>query len=115
MAQSSLVYNIELSKIYIQQRLAESIAENLRRQFNFDVASYVQLCKDVLLEAGLDAEFIRDLMWNVINDAYVLHLEYLRTGIYTYHNASGQHPYLLVFKQAQDLSALIRFSTRQIL
>ncbi|MED4599180.1 hypothetical protein P9314_00450 [Paenibacillus validus] len=108
MAKSSLVYNIELSKMYIQQRLTESIAENLRRQFNYDVATYVQLCKDVLLEAGLDAVFIRDLMWNVVNDAYVLHLEYLHTGIYTYHNGSGQHPYLLVFKEAQDLSAMIR-------
>lgn len=114
MAKSSLVYNIELSKIYIQQRLAESVAENLRRQFNYDVASYIQLCKDVLLEAGLDERFVHDLMWNVINDAYELHFEYKRTGFYTYHNASGQHPYLLVSKQAQDLCTLIRLLTRQV-
>jgi hypothetical protein len=108
MANPSLIYNIQLSRMFIVQRLAESIAENMRRRCNYEVSDYYHVCLDVLIKVGLDEMYVKALMKDVIHDAYELHFEYKRTGLYTYHNGSGAHPAILVSKEAQDLLKLLQ-------
>lgn len=114
MAQSttSLVINIKLNRMFIVQRLSESIAENLRRDFRFNTTFYCDLCKEVLYGAGLDRKFAKDLMIDVVTMGYYLHFNYKKTGQYTYHNGSGAHPAILVSKEAEDLCTLIGLLTR---
>lgn len=109
-----IAINLELNRMFIEQRLAESIAENLRREPTYDVTTYYTLCKDVLLDAGLDAELVSAMMYAVVAEAYRLHENYCCTGDYTYHNGSGQHPQLLISKSAIDFCKLIRFFDEQM-
>lgn len=107
----SLVINIQLSRMFIVQRLSESIAENMRRQYNYEVYNYVSISKSFLLELGMEEEYVKELIKDVVDEAYTLHRQYRMTGLYTYHNGSGAHPGILVYKEAQDLVTMLRILT----
>jgi hypothetical protein len=108
----SLIINIKLNRMYIVQRLSESIAENLRREFNYDVMFYYRLSMDVLIGSGLSCSYAKALMIDVVTLGYYLDFQFKCTGEYTYHNGSGIHPAILVSKEAEDLCTLIGLLTR---
>lgn len=105
---SSIIYNIKLNRMYIVQRLAENIAENMRRRFNYETHDYYRICVDVLQEIGLDRQYVLDLMHEVIEDAYEQNLTYKATGLFSYHNGCESHPYVVISKSAQDLVTLLQ-------
>jgi len=105
---SSIIYNIKLNRMYIVQRLAENIAENMRRRFNYETHDYYRICVDVLQEVGLERDYVLDLMHDVIEDAYEQNLTYKMTGLFSYHNGCESHPYVVISKAAQDLVTLLK-------
>lgn len=95
--------NIKLKELWLEQRIAESIAENLRRDFAYDVLSYVNMTYEVMQEAGINRKWATSIVHPAIHQAYALNEERIRTGLYTYHNGSGAHPRIVIGDVCEEL------------
>lgn len=104
----TIKYNIKLTELWIEQRIAESIAENLRRDSSYDVLSYVNAAYDVMAEAGINSTWAKKIMNPAIHQAYELDLYRKRTGKYAFHNGSGAHPRIVIGEKCDELTRLMQ-------
>jgi hypothetical protein len=102
-----LQVNIALCKMYIVQRISESIAENLRRNPMWPTNDYIQVCQAVMTIKRIPEEVQREIIAQAVHDGYESYLQYKITGLYCYHNGSGQHPELLVGESLELLRCML--------
>lgn len=91
-----LQVNIKLCKLHVAQRISESISENLRRDYAWPSSEFIQICRTVMSLRHVPTDVQREIIQLGVNEGYENYFEYRRTGLYTHHNASGQHPELLI-------------------
>lgn len=95
--------NIQLKEMWIEQRIAESVAESLRRDFRFDTVAYFNMTLEVMQGAGMSQQWAKELAWRAVVEGYALDTQRKTTGHCNYHSGSGSHPRVLIEQQCQEL------------
>lgn len=104
---TSTELNIELTKMYIVQRISEGISENLRRNPMWPTNDYIKICRVVMTIKSIPLHVQATIVKEAVKDGYENYFNWLRTGHFTYHNGCEQHPELLIGDHLENLYELI--------
>lgn len=104
---TSTELNIELTKMYIVQRISEGISENLRRNPMWPTNDYIKICRVVMTIKSIPLHVQATIVKEAVKDGYENYFNWRRTGHFTYHNGCEQHPELLIGDHLENLYELI--------
>lgn len=107
MVRTSIELNIELTKMYIVQRISEGISENLRRNPMWPTSDYIKICRVVMTIKSIPLHVQKSIVQDAVRDGYENYFNWKRTGLYTYHNGCEQHPELLIGDHLENLYELL--------
>lgn len=93
--------------MYIIQRIAECISENLRRDPLWPVVDYANICRAVMTIKKVPDYMQRQIMRDAATEGYDNYYEFVRTGRFTYHNGCQQHPEILIGETLDRLVSML--------